>query len=54
MVTDAAAHEKGVMGLLVRTIGIARAGVKIGLASLAYNMHRFVRLEGRSTFIIAT
>ena len=41
------AHEKGLMGLVVRTIGIARAGVKIGLANLAYNMRRFVWLEGR-------
>lgn len=28
------AHEKGLMGLVVRTIGIARARVKIGLANL--------------------
>lgn len=41
------AHEKGLMGLVVRTIGIARAGVKIGLANLAYNMRRFIWLEGR-------
>ncbi len=34
------AHEKGPMGLVVRTIGIARATVKIGLANLAYNMRR--------------
>ncbi len=31
------------MALVVRTIGIARAQVKIGLANLAYNMSR-VRL----------
>jgi transposase, IS5 family len=36
------AHQKGLMGLVVRTIGIARAQVKIGLANLAYNMRRFV------------
>ncbi len=38
------AHEKGPMGLFVRTIGIARAKVKIGLVNLAYNMRRFVWL----------
>jgi IS5 family transposase len=42
------AHEKGPMGLVVRTIGIARARVKIGLANLVYNMRRMVRLTGRS------
>jgi len=41
------AHQKGSMGLVVRTIGLARARVKIGLASLAYNMRRFVWLHGR-------
>ena len=39
------AHQKGLMGLVVRTIGIARAQVKIGLANLAYNMRRFVGLR---------
>jgi len=38
------AQEKGPMGLIIRTIGIARAKVKIGLANLAYNMRRFVFL----------
>jgi transposase, IS5 family len=33
------------MGLIVRTIGIARARVKIGMANLAYNMRRFVWLK---------
>jgi IS5 family transposase len=32
------------MGLVVRTIGLARAKVKIGLANLAYNMRRFIWL----------
>ena len=41
------AHEKKIMGLFVRTVGIARATVKIGLANLAYNMRRFVWLNGR-------
>jgi hypothetical protein len=38
------AQEKGPMGLFIRTIGIARAKVKIGLANLVYNMRRFVWL----------
>lgn len=41
------AHQKGLMGLVVRTIGIARAKVKIGMANLAYNMRRFVWLSGK-------
>jgi IS5 family transposase len=36
------------MGLVVRSIGIARARVKIGLTNLAYNMRRYVWLSGRS------
>ena len=39
------AHQKGSMGLIVRTIGIARARVKIGMANLAYNIRRFVWLR---------
>ena len=42
------ARQKGLMALVVRTIGIARARVKIGLANLAYNMRRLVWLSGRS------
>ena len=41
------AHQKGLMALCVRTIGIARAKVKIGLANLAYNIRRFVWLNER-------
>ena len=41
------ARQKGPMGLVVRTIGIARARVKIGLANLAYNMKRLVWLSSR-------
>ena len=32
------------MGLVVRTVGLTRASVKIGLANLAYNMRRAVWL----------
>jgi IS5 family transposase len=41
------ARQKGPMGLFVRTIGIARARVKIGLANIAYNMKRAVWLSER-------
>ena len=36
------------MGLFVRTIGIARARLKIGMANLVYNMQRLVWFEGRT------
>ena len=39
------AEQKSRMGLFVRTIGIARARVKIGLANLVFNMKRLVWLE---------
>jgi IS5 family transposase len=39
------AEQKSRMGLFVRTIGIARARVKIGLANLAFNMKRLIWLE---------
>jgi IS5 family transposase len=41
------AREKGPMGLVIRTIGMARAKVKIGLANLTYNMKRAVWLTPR-------
>ena len=42
------ADQKSRMGLFVRTIGIARAKAKIGLANLAYNMRRLIFLESKS------
>jgi IS5 family transposase len=36
------ADQKHRMGLFVRTIGIARARTKIGLANIAYNLRRYV------------
>jgi transposase, IS5 family len=36
------------MGLFIRTIGIARAKTKIGLANLAYNMQRMVWLTAQT------
>ena len=41
------AHQKCLMGLAVRTIGLARARLKIGLANLAYNMRRLVWLRAK-------
>jgi transposase, IS5 family len=43
------ARQKGPMGLVVRTIGIARATVKIGLANLVYNMRRAAWLTQHRT-----
>ena len=44
------ARQKGPMGLFVRTIGMARATVKIGLANIAYNMKRAVWLNEKAAF----
>jgi hypothetical protein len=35
------------MKLFIRTIGISRAKVKIGMANIAYNMLRYVFHEAR-------
>jgi IS5 family transposase len=39
------AEQKARMGLFVRTIGLARATTKIGLANLVHNMRRLIGLE---------
>ena len=44
------ARQKGPMGLVVRTIGIARATMKIGLVNIAYNMKRAVWLSEKVAF----
>jgi hypothetical protein len=36
------------MGLFIRTIGLARAWFKIGMANLVYNFTRYAWFEGRS------
>ena len=41
------AGQKHRFGLFVRTIGLARARAKIGLANLAYNLKRFLWIDGR-------
>ena len=43
------AEQKGRMGLFVRTIGLARATTKIGLANLVHNMRRLLWLEQKAT-----
>ena len=42
------AGQKHRMGLFIRTIGIARARIKIGMANLAYNFKRLIWLDGRT------
>jgi len=42
------AAQKCRLGLIVRTIRMARARVKIGMANLAYNFTRLARLNGRT------
>jgi hypothetical protein len=39
------AMQKDKMDLFIRTIGIARATMKIGMANLVYNMRRLVFLD---------
>ena len=39
------AQQKSRMGLVVRTIGIARATTKIGMANLVYNLKRVLFLR---------
>ena len=38
-------QQTGMGGKLVRTIGVTRARMKIGMQNLAYNMRRLVWLE---------
>lgn len=42
------AAEKHVFGLFVRSIGIARAPTRIGLANLVYNVRRYLWIDGRT------
>ena len=41
------AHQKGAMGLLVRTIGLARATATITMANMTYNRRRWCWLDTR-------
>ena len=42
------AHQKGVMGLVIRTIGRARAEAAVTLSNMAYNMKRWCWLDRRT------
>jgi hypothetical protein len=42
------AEQKSRMRLFVRTIGIARATTKIGMANLVYNLKRVLFLQKRA------
>ena len=42
------ADQKQRMGLFVRTVGLARARLKIGMVNLAYNMRRLVWTDART------
>lgn len=41
------ADQKQRMGLFIRTIGLARARLKVGMVNLAYNMRRLLWLDAR-------
>lgn len=45
------ARQKARMGLFVRTIGIARATMKIGMANIAYNITRYGWHEKRAASV---
>ena len=42
------AHQKGPMGLVIRTIDLARATATVMLANIAYTMKRWCLLDRRS------
>jgi hypothetical protein len=41
------AHQGGIMGLVIRTMGSARARATVTLANMAYTMKRWCRLARR-------
>ncbi len=43
------AEQKSRIGLVVRTIGIARATMKIGMANIVYNIKRLIFLQKVAT-----
>src|SRR5579863_4315070 len=45
------ARQKGPMGLFIRTIGMARARTKIGLANIVYNMKRVLWLTAQTVAV---
>jgi hypothetical protein len=49
VVSHVFAHQKHLMDLFIRTIGLARAKTKIGATNLACNFTRYLWHEGQST-----
>jgi len=47
------AEQKSRMGLFIRTVGLARARTKIGLANLVYNVKQLVFLERQAGIVAA-
>ena len=47
------AVQKHMMGLTIRTIGLERAKMKIGMSNLVYNIRRLIQLEKRAKCLIA-
>lgn len=46
----ALAAQKTHMNLFIRTIGLARATVKIGMANVTHNVRRLVGIHARTAF----
>jgi hypothetical protein len=42
------AYQKGVMGLVIRTVGLAGASATITLVNMAYNMKRWCWLDRKA------
>ena len=42
------AAQEAMGGMLVRTVGMARAKVKVGMMNLTYNLRRFAFLQGQT------
>ena len=42
------AHQKGIMGLVIRTIGLARAKAAVTLANMSYNIKRWCWLDRKT------
>ena len=47
------AEQKSRMGLFIRTVGLAQARTKIGLANLVYNVKRLIVLERKGALATA-
>mgnify|MGYP004722443879 CR=1 FL=1 len=45
------ADQKSQTGLFIRTVGITRATMRVGLADIVYNMRRFIFMERRNASV---